>query len=60
MFPSRSKRAAHLPWTRITNIGNHLRHAYHRVDAEILWKIYETGELFELRDAIAGFVGSMD
>lgn len=24
-------------WTRIAAIGNHLRHAYHRVDFEILW-----------------------
>lgn len=38
-----------IPWADIAAIGNHLRHAYHRVDFEILWRIYEDGELRELR-----------
>lgn len=33
--------APEIPWTDVANIGNHIRHAYHKVDAEILWKIYE-------------------
>lgn len=32
-----------VPWRRIADIGNHLRHAYQRVDAEILVAIVETG-----------------
>jgi uncharacterized protein with HEPN domain len=33
--------ASHLPWRRVADLGNRLRHAYHRVDAAILWQIYE-------------------
>ena len=29
-----------VPWSQIADLGNHLRHAYHKVDAEILWAIY--------------------
>lgn len=29
-----------IPWRRIEDLGNVLRHAYHRVDTEILWSIY--------------------
>jgi uncharacterized protein with HEPN domain len=28
-----------IPWQRIADLGNWLRHAYHRIDAEILWNI---------------------
>jgi uncharacterized protein with HEPN domain len=42
-------------WARIAAMGNHLRHAYHRVDAEILWQIYADGELSRLRDVIERF-----
>ncbi len=42
-----------IPWRRIGDIGNHLRHAYHRVDAEILWSIWESGELADLKGAVA-------
>jgi uncharacterized protein with HEPN domain len=34
-------RAGDIPWLRIADLGNRLRHAYHRVDADIVWKIYE-------------------
>ncbi len=27
-----------IPWKRIHSIGNHLRHAYNKVDAEIPWR----------------------
>lgn len=29
-----------IPWRQIADIGNHLRHAYHRSDPEILWNVY--------------------
>jgi uncharacterized protein with HEPN domain len=30
-----------VPWRRVADLGNHVRHAYHRLDLEILWNIYE-------------------
>ena len=27
----------HIPWRQIADLGNHLRHAYHRIDPAILW-----------------------
>jgi uncharacterized protein with HEPN domain len=42
----------HIAWRRIADTGNHLRHAYHRIDAEILWDIHRSGELAELKSAI--------
>ena len=45
-----------MEWSRIAAIGNHLRHAYHRVDAEILWRLYADGKLAELREAIDDFI----
>ncbi len=43
-------------WRRIGDIGNHLRHAYHRVDAEILWRLHEDGELRALKSVIRKFI----
>jgi uncharacterized protein with HEPN domain len=40
-----------IPWRRVADVGNHLRHAYHRIDAEILWEIHRSGELAELKFA---------
>jgi uncharacterized protein with HEPN domain len=28
-----------IPWRRIADIGNRIRHAYHAVDSEIIWLI---------------------
>ncbi|QFR33372.1 DUF86 domain-containing protein [Ancylobacter sp. TS-1] len=33
--------APHIPWKQIAGLGNHIRHAYHKLDAEALWSIYE-------------------
>lgn len=30
-----------IPWSRIKGLGNQLRHAYHKLDHEILWSVYE-------------------
>lgn len=48
-----------IEWQRIAGIGNHLRHAYHRVDAEILWRLYADGKLAELREVVDDFIVKM-
>jgi len=45
-----------MQWRRIGDIGNHLRHAYQRVDAEILWNLYADGSLANLRKVVAEFL----
>ena len=42
-----------IPWRQVADIGNHLRHAYHRVDFEILWNTWANGNLAMLRDAVS-------
>jgi uncharacterized protein with HEPN domain len=44
-----------LPWSQIADRGNHLRHAYHKVDAGILWGIY-LKDLDPLEIAIASML----
>lgn len=34
-------RAPDIPWARIVDFGNRLRHAYHRVDTAIVWAVVE-------------------
>jgi uncharacterized protein with HEPN domain len=41
-----------IPWKQIADIGNHLRHAYHAVDPDVLWQIHAHGELDALRKAV--------
>jgi uncharacterized protein with HEPN domain len=52
--------APEIPWIDIANIGNHLRHAYHRVDFELLWRIHEDGDLVELRAATQQFLEKIE
>ena len=40
--PEMKAEASDIPWPRVADLGNRLRHAYHRVDAAILWQIYES------------------
>ena len=47
--PELQAEAPQIPWHLIAGIGNHLRHAYHRVDAEILWRTYRDGDLAALQ-----------
>lgn len=28
-----------IPWRKITDFGNRLRHAYHQIDADIVWRV---------------------
>lgn len=44
-------RHASIPWRRIADIGNRIRHSYHAVDSEIVWEIVRV-ELTELRRVI--------
>jgi uncharacterized protein with HEPN domain len=60
MFPAMTESARHVPWPRVKAIGDHLRHAYQRVDAEILWNIYAQGELATLREAVTAFIASLE
>jgi len=50
---------AHVPWRQIADLGNHLRHAYHRTDAEALWAIY-TDELEPLERAVDALLKAPD
>ncbi|MBL8906054.1 MAG: DUF86 domain-containing protein [Rhizobiales bacterium] len=40
-----------VPWRRIGDIGNRLRHAYHAIDSAIVWNIV-TGELRDLKQTL--------
>ena len=40
-----------IPWRRIADMGNRIRHAYHAVDSDIIWEIV-VGELRDLRAAM--------
>jgi uncharacterized protein with HEPN domain len=45
-----------LPWRDIRGIGNWLRHAYDRIDAEIMWDTVRA-DLPRLKSAIDGILG---
>lgn len=47
-----------IKWRNMADIGNHLRHAYHRADAEILWNLHDHGHLHELRTACVSFLSN--
>jgi uncharacterized protein with HEPN domain len=40
-----------IPWRRIADIGNRIRHAYHAIDSELIWEI-ATVDLIALKTAI--------
>ncbi|MEO5805637.1 HepT-like ribonuclease domain-containing protein [Devosia sp.] len=40
-----------IPWRQIADLGNVLRHAYHRTDAQALWSVYED-DLTPLEESI--------
>jgi len=42
---------AHIPWRRVADIGNRIRHAYHHIDSAIVWEIVEQ-ELAILKAAV--------
>jgi uncharacterized protein with HEPN domain len=52
--------APQIPWQNISAIGNHLRHAYDRIDAKVLWDIHVKGQLLELRAVVQEFIRTME
>jgi uncharacterized protein with HEPN domain len=38
-----------IPWRRIADLGNHLRHAYQHIDPTIIWTIHADGSVAKLR-----------
>jgi uncharacterized protein with HEPN domain len=53
-------KSSHIPWPNVANIGNHIRHAYHRVDAEVLWTTFERGDLADIKAACLEFIRDSD
>jgi uncharacterized protein with HEPN domain len=49
--PKTLQEASDIPWRDIADLGNLLRHAYHRVDADVVWHIAKN-DLPVLRTAI--------
>lgn len=49
----------HVPWREIASIGNVLRHAYHRVDDEVVYVIV-TRQLGPLEAAVRRLVDRLD
>lgn len=45
-----------IPWRRVADLGNHVRHAYHRLDLDILWNVY-ANELDELEIVVDQLLG---
>lgn len=48
-----------VPWRQVAGLGNHLRHAYHRTDAQALWSIYED-DLDVLEQAVDAMLAAQD
>ena len=46
-----------IPWHKIRGIGNHLQHAYDRVDLKSVWDTV-TDDLPPLKDAVLGALAS--
>lgn len=44
-------RHPHIPWSKVAGIGNVLRHNYHRVAADVLWKLVSC-DLAPLEEAV--------
>jgi uncharacterized protein with HEPN domain len=44
-----------IPWRQVADLGNHVRHSYHRMDLEVLWTIYAS-ELDALESAVDALI----
>lgn len=49
-----------IPWQRVAGIGNHIRHAYHKVDFQILWNIWSDGDLAALGGAVGRMIARLE
>jgi uncharacterized protein with HEPN domain len=48
-----------IPWRQVADLGNVLRHAYHRTDLLLLWSVYEN-DLGPLETAIDAILAAHD
>lgn len=48
-----------IPWRQVGDLGNVLRHAYHRTDAKALWSVYED-DLGPLEAAVDAMLAAHD
>lgn len=46
-------------WSNIADIGNHLRHTYHRANLEILWNIHADGLFLQLHAAVLRMIDTL-
>jgi len=51
--------APDFPWADVRGLGNHLRHAYDRVDPQILWEVI-SGDLPKLKAVCRAAIASLD
>lgn len=54
-----SKHGTGVPWRQVGDLGNVLRHAYHRTDAKALWSVYEH-DLDPLEAAVDAMLAAND
>lgn len=55
--PSEMKETApEIPWRKVADIGNHLRHGYDGINLEYLWNLFAGGSLQQLRAAVEQLV----
>jgi uncharacterized protein with HEPN domain len=60
LLPTQFKESrAEIPWRKIADFGNVLRHAYFAVDPDIVWRI-ASDDLAPLRDALVSMRDNLD
>lgn len=55
----KGEHGAAIPWRQVADLGNVLRHAYHRTDAKMLWAVYEN-DLTSLEAAVDKMLTAYD
>ena len=48
-----------IPWPKVRGIGNILRHYYHNIEDEVIWKLVQD-DLAQLRDAVQALMTALD
>jgi uncharacterized protein with HEPN domain len=56
-----SQKSVHpeIPWRRIADLGNHIRHAYQHIDTSIIWSLYVDGDVDRLRTVTVQLIESV-